>query len=173
VPDELTSTVGVVALVAAAVAVAALILAIFLAVRLRRLQEAQKFILGDRGEQDIVGHAQMLQRGFDDVHSTVQKTFQDLEARLADGERRLEHAISHSAVIRYDAYDEMSGRQSSSIALLDDTGTGLVMSSILHRDQARLYVKGIQYGQSEFELSPEEEEAIQTARRVRPAQQGL
>jgi hypothetical protein len=173
VSDELTSTVGVVALIAAALAVAALVLAAFLALRLRRLHEGQKFVLGASGEQDIVGHAQMLQRGFDDVNVTVQKTFQDLERRLTDGERRLEHSISHAAVVRYDAYDEMSGRQSSSIALLDDTGTGLVMSSILHREQARLYVKGVQNGQSEFDLSPEEEEAIQTARRVRPAQQGL
>jgi hypothetical protein len=57
----------------------------------------------------------------------------------------------------------MSGRQSSSIALLDDAGTGVVMSSILHREQARLYVKGVRDGKSEFELSPEETEAIQAA----------
>jgi hypothetical protein len=73
-------------------------------------------------------------------------------------------------VVRYDAYNEMSGRQSSSIALLDDTGTGVVMSSILHRDQARLYVKNVQNGQSDFELSPEEQEAIQTAQPARPRQ---
>jgi hypothetical protein len=57
----------------------------------------------------------------------------------------------------------MSGRQSSSIALLDETGTGVVMSSILHREQARLYAKGVRDGQSDVELSPEENEAIQAA----------
>ena len=50
-------------------------------------------------------------------------------------------------MIRYDAYNEMSGRQSSSMALLDEKGTGVVMSSILHRDQARLYVKGVRDGE--------------------------
>jgi hypothetical protein len=171
VSDELTSTAGIVALAAGALALVALVLAVVLALRLRRFQETQKIILGEHGEQDIVDHAQSLQRGFDDVRKTVQEAFQEIQRRLTDGERRLDHSISHSAVVRYDAYDEMSGRQSSSIALVDDTGTGLVMSSILHREQARLYVKGVQNGQSDFELSPEEEEAIQTARLTRPAPQ--
>ena len=66
-------------------------------------------------------------------------------------------------MIRYDAYNEMSGRQSSSMALLDEKGTGVVLSSILHRDQARLYVKGVRDGTPEVELSPEEDEAVRTA----------
>ena len=66
-------------------------------------------------------------------------------------------------MVRYDAYGEMSGRQSSSIALLDDNGTGVVMSSILHREQARLYVKGVREASREFELSPEENEAVAAA----------
>jgi hypothetical protein len=66
-------------------------------------------------------------------------------------------------VVRYDAYGEMSGRQSSSMALLDDNGTGVVLSSILHREQARMYVKGVREGRSEIELSPEEDEAVRTA----------
>jgi hypothetical protein len=49
------------------------------------------------------------------------------------------------------------------MALLDDTGTGVVLSSILHRDQARMYVKGVRAGRAEIELSPEEDEAIRTA----------
>ena len=57
----------------------------------------------------------------------------------------------------------MSGRQSSSMALLDDNGTGVVLSSILHREQARMYVKGVRDGRSEIELSPEEDEAVRTA----------
>jgi hypothetical protein len=58
---------------------------------------------------------------------------------------------------------EMTGRQSSSVALLDSNGNGVVMSSILHREQARLYAKQIVGGRSELELSPEEQQALQTA----------
>jgi hypothetical protein len=163
VPDELTSTAGIVALVAAGIGLVAMVLAGVLALRFRRLQAAQRFIIGDVGERDLVGHSQSLQQSFDELHARVQNTFQQLDQRLANSEQRLNRSVSHAAVVRYDAYNEMSGRQSSSIALLDDTGTGVVMSSILHREQARVYVKGMRDGKSEFELSPEENEAVRNA----------
>jgi hypothetical protein len=163
VSGDLSSTAGVVALVAGGLALLGLICVLILFMRLRKLQTAQRFILGDGGEHDLTAHAQALHQAFDQLHTRVGQTFEALDQRLAADEWRLTHAISHSAVIRYDAYNEMSGRQSSSIALLDDTGTGIVMSSILHREQARLYVKGVIDGQSELELSPEEFEAIEKA----------
>jgi hypothetical protein len=57
----------------------------------------------------------------------------------------------------------MSGQQSSTMALLDARRTGVVVSSILHRDQARVYVKQVREGESELELSPEEQQAIEAA----------
>jgi len=57
----------------------------------------------------------------------------------------------------------MSGRQSSSLALLDKRRSGLVLSTILHRDHARVYVKHVQDGEGDLELSPEEREAVETA----------
>ena len=71
--------------------------------------------------------------------------------------------MAYRALVRYDAYGEMSGRQSTSIALLDATRSGLVLSSIHHRDQARLYAKEVREGKPELELSPEEDEAIRRA----------
>jgi hypothetical protein len=65
--------------------------------------------------------------------------------------------------VRFDAYNEMSGRQSSSIALLDTTGSGIVVTSIHHRDQARVYAKQVRDGRSEIELAPEEQEAVKIA----------
>ena len=78
-------------------------------------------------------------------------------------ETRLDGTIAHRALVRYDAYGEMSGRQSTSIALLDATRSGVVLSSIHHRDTARLYAKQIRNGQAELELSPEESEAVRLA----------
>lgn len=163
VSDDLTSTVGVVALAAGAVALIALILVLVLMRRLRRLRNAQRAVLGETGERDLVAHAQSLHKGFDELRSLVEATFSKLDDRLAGNERSLGRTISRTAVVRYDAYGEMTGRQSSSMALLDDSGTGVVLSSILHREQARMYVKSIREGQSEFELSPEENEAIASA----------
>ena len=78
-------------------------------------------------------------------------------------ERRIDRTIAYRSLVRYDAYGEMSGRQSTSIALLDATRSGVVLSSIHHRDQARLYAKQVTRGKGELELSPEEEEAIKLA----------
>jgi hypothetical protein len=71
--------------------------------------------------------------------------------------------VSYHSLVRYDAYGEMSGRQSTSIALLDANRSGIVLSSIHHRDQARLYAKQVHGGRSELELSPEEDEAVRLA----------
>ena len=110
----------------------------------------------------VIG-AQALQVEFERLQSMVESTSARLDERLSASENRLGRTISHTAVIRYDAYGEMTGRQSSSMALLDDSGTGVVLSSILHREQARMYVKDVRDGQSQFELSPEENEAIEAA----------
>jgi hypothetical protein len=163
VPDELTSTAGIVALVAGGLALIALALLAAVSLKVRRLQAAQRAILGETGEQDLVAHAQSLQTTFGELSTKVKRSFEQLDGQLAGCEQRLKGCISHSAVVRYDAYNEMSGQQSSSLALLDDTGSGVVMSSILHREQARTYVKGVRDGHSELELSPEEREAIQSA----------
>jgi hypothetical protein len=162
VPDDLTSTVGVIALAAAGAAALALLMCLVLAIRLRRLRNAQRAVLGE-GNRDLVAHAEHLQTNFAELRGAVQQAVEHLDAQIAANEQRLDRAISKAAVVRYDAYNEMSGRQSSSMALLDESGTGVVLSSILHRDQARLYVKGVREGEPEFELSPEEDEAVRTA----------
>jgi hypothetical protein len=86
-----------------------------------------------------------------------------LDARLTSAETRLDGAIAYRGLVRYDAYNEMSGRQSCSIALLDATRSGIVLTSIHHRDQARLYTKYVTEGEPEFELAPEEAEAVRLA----------
>ena len=85
------------------------------------------------------------------------------DERISLAEARLDGCIAYRSLVRYDAYGEMSGRQSSSVALLDARRSGVVISSILHRDQARVYVKQVTDGTSDLDLSPEELEAIATA----------
>jgi hypothetical protein len=162
-PDDLTSTVGIIAMAAGALALLGLALATMLGVKLRRLRSSQALILGESGQRDLVEHAESMQRGFEALRADVERSFQKLDQRLGANEQRLQRCVSNTAVVRYDAYDEMSGHQSSSLALLDETGTGLVLSSILHREQARTYVKGVHGGEPDVELSPEESDAIDKA----------
>ena len=161
--DDLTSTAGIVALAAAGVAVLALALALSLTMRVRRLRSAQRTVLGDGGDRDLVAHADGLARDLAALGERTAEAESRLDARLTTAERRLDGAIAHAAVIRYDALDEMSGRQSSSVALLDAQRNGVVLSSILQRDTARLYAKPVLDGRSELTLSPEEETAVARA----------
>jgi hypothetical protein len=163
VPDDLTTDAGIAALAAGGVALLALLLVLILWIKLRRMRAAQTRVLGTSGERDLVTHAENLEIGFAQLQALVEETFRSVEERLEKDEGRIQRSISKTAVVRYDAYGEMSGRQSSSMALLDDTGTGVVLSSILHREQARMYVKGVRDGRSDIELSPEEDEAVRTA----------
>lgn len=161
--DELTSPAGIVALAGSLVALTALLLAIVLAVRLRRLRAAQRAVLGELGERDIVEHAARLERGFLELRDWVEDTATGIETRMVAAEARINGCVAHRALVRYDAYGEMSGQQSSSIALLDARHSGVVLSSIAHRDSARMYVKQVVEGRAELELSPEEQEAVHAA----------
>jgi hypothetical protein len=160
---ELSSTVGVVALAAAAVSLIASVAVVVLYRQLRRVRADQQVVLGEQGSIDLVGHAAALDSGFKALHEYVTDVAARLDKRMGVAEARLDGAISHCGLIRYDAYNEMSGRQSTSIALLDSSRSGVVLSSIHHRDQARLYAKQVSAGKGELKLSPEEEEALRLA----------
>lgn len=84
------------------------------------------------------------------------------EVRRVRGD--LAQALRHVAVVRYDAFGDMGGRMSFSAALVDDTGDGMVISSIHARGESRTYAKGVVRGDSEVVLTPEERQALDAAR---------
>lgn len=161
--EALDSTAGIVALAAAAVAVVALLVAVITTLRMSRLRSAQKAVLGELGETDLVSHALKTERRVDDLADGIDEISRVLSERMDETERRLDGAVTRAAVVRYDAFNESTGRQSSSVALLDVHGNGVVLSAILQREQARVYAKPVRGGESDLELSPEEREALQVA----------
>ena len=158
-----SSTAGIVALAGCAVALAALIVAVVALVRLRRLRADQRVLLGSGPAEDLVEHAARIEQEFRSLHAYVGDVAGRLDGRLGTVEDRLDHTIAFRGLVRFDAYNEMSGQQSVAIAMLDSEQSGLVMSSIHHRDQARLYVKHVVRGEPEYPLSPEEIEAVRVA----------
>lgn len=161
--SELTDPAGIVALAAGGVALVALIWAAILTFRLRRLRADQRTVLGDGGTQDLAEHAAGLQRAFVDLRDWVEEMASGLDQRMDVAEQRLDGTIAYRSLVRYDAYGELSGHQSTSVALLDAGRNGVVLSSIAHRDSARLYCKQVFDGRGELELSPEEAEAVRLA----------
>ncbi len=161
-PATLADTQGIIAIAAGAAAIAALLGCLVLSLRLRRLRAAQRVVLGAGERQDLVAHAAAMQHAFESLQDQVDHVA-GRRRRLAAAEEALRGTISHRALVRYDAYNELSGHQSMSIALLDDEQSGIVLSCIHHRDQARVYGKQVRGGQGELELSPEEVEAVRQA----------
>ena len=99
--------------------------------------------------------------GPDALPEDVQGLRQEVAALRAE----TRDALRHLAVVRYDAFGDMGGHLSWSLALLDDGGHGVVLTSIHGRSEARTYAKSITGWTCEQQLSPEEVEAIDHARR--------
>lgn len=150
------------ALAGAAAGVIAIVLLLWIAFALRRIRRGQKVVLGG-SERDIVAHAAGLQKEFVALRDWLDEASGQLDARMSTVEQRLDGAIAHTAMLRYDAFGAMSGRQSSSVALLDERKNGVVLSAIVHRNHSHLYVKQLHDGVSEIELSPEEQQVVKLA----------
>jgi hypothetical protein len=72
-------------------------------------------------------------------------------------------AVAKTAIVRYDALSGTGGHQSASVALLDSSRTGVIVSAIQDREYARIYVKELDKGRASVALSPEEQEAVERA----------
>ena len=147
--------VGIAACAAAALALA---LALYLWRRLSKLQGSQAVVLGSE-RRDLLDFAVSLQGRIDDLYRAVD----EVAAGLSRVDRRVDGSVTNTAVVRYDAYEGTGGQQSASLALLDATRTGTVVTAIQGRDYARIYVKDLDRGRSSVALSPEELEAVERA----------
>lgn len=149
---------GWIAVGAAAAAGIALCLALAFYLKLRRVRQAQVVLLGG-GRNDLVDFAVSLQGRIDDLHRAVE----EVGLGLSRVDKRVDGCLSHTSIVRYDAYEDAGGHQSASLAFLDAARSGLVVSAIQGRDYARIYVKELDRGRAPIALSPEEQEAVDRA----------
>jgi hypothetical protein len=147
-----------IAIGAAALSVVALGLAIAFFLQLRQVRRAQKVMIG-RGTDDLVDFAVSLQARIDDLHRAVD----EVAAGLSRIDKRVDGCLSHTSIVRYDAYEDAGGHQSASLAFLDAARSGVVVSAIQGRDYARIYVKELDRGRASVALSPEEQQAVDRA----------
>src|SRR6187399_1065930 len=94
------------------------------------------------------GRAPQRGEGVDAVPEDLQGLRQEVAALRREGA----DALRHLAVVRYDAFDDMGGHLSWSVALLDDAGDGVVLTSIHGRSDARTYAKSVAGWASEQQL---------------------
>ncbi len=148
-----------VALGSAVLSLVLLVLVVVLLVRVARLRRAQTVVLGHSEQRDIVAHSEELASQVRNLREAVEILTDQLDAQ----KRHLDHALTHRAIIRYDAFRDAGGEQSASFALLDEYRSGVVFSAIAARDFARIYVKYLTDGVADRDLSPEEAKAVAAA----------
>jgi hypothetical protein len=161
---KLSDSTTLVALGAAGLAVLDLVLAGWFLLWMRRVRRAQRALLAGK-QVDLVEFAVGMQAR----QEHVERVMQDTQAALAAAQTRISTCLSRRSIIRYDAYADAGGRQSTTIALLDDHGTGAVITAIQDRAYARVYVKDVEAGRAaDVALSPEEQRAVEAALGRRP-----
>jgi hypothetical protein len=127
-------------------------------VKVKRVRDAQRLLLGG-GRRDLVDFAVSLQGRIDDLHRAVD----EVAAGLARVDRRVDGTVTNTSIVRYDAYEDTGGHQSASLAVLDSGRSGVVVTAIQGRDYARIYMKELDRGRASIALSPEEAEAVERA----------
>ncbi len=146
---------SVLAVALAAVALAASLVLVSHVVALR------KRLAGVPTDGDVVTLLRTLDRDLDRLERVVS----DAVPRLGALERQLPQTISRTGVVVYDAFGDIAGNRSRSIALLDANGNGLVISLLVGRGETLFYTKQVEARRGLEELSPEEEEAVDRAMR--------
>ncbi len=123
--------------------------------RRRRREPGGPIRLDDALRGVLDGQARKIER-LEQAVRTLNKT-DKRQQRLIDG------SVQNVALLRYDAFEDVGGRLSFSCAMLDDSGSGVVLTSINGRQETRVYAKPIAEGRSSYNLSSEEDEAIRQA----------
>ena len=142
--------------IAVVVAIVALLAAIFVAVQVNNLRRRLNSLPADENVFAIL-------RGVDNELGRLDSVTAALEPRLAAVEQLLPHAIVNTGVVNYDAFGDIAGNLSRSMALLSANGDGVVLSILVGRLDVRVFTKEVRGFVGVEELSPEEKEAVARA----------
>ena len=125
---------------------------ILLELRLRKLFRGQKA----ENLQNVLAEIQDSLKYFSEKEK-------EIDAFLEQVERRLGRSAQHLGVVRFNPYEGVGGDQSFSIAVLDEKKNGFVVSALYGREHSRVYAKPVERGESSYQLSKEEKDAIEKA----------
>jgi Protein of unknown function (DUF4446) len=153
-----------VATLAALAALGVAVVAIVLALRAERrggqlTPSAARVIDLERRLTQTAQRLELLEKDVD-----AQRSDTPGEARpVANAIRRTGSAISHVGLARFDAFEDTGGGQSFALALIDDEGDGVILTSLHSRQTTRVFIKDIRGGVADAPLSGEEERALREA----------
>lgn len=148
---------------AAVPGVLALIAALLLWLKLRRVRSEQRVLLPDGERAGLIERQAALVRAGERMNDRLEGLRDEVVRLMEHTNAGLRGTLRFQGIVRYDAYQDIGGRQSWSMAVLNADQTGAVITSLHARDHARVYLKELHAGVSEQRLSPEEEGAVAAA----------
>lgn len=149
------STITLIALVAIGLSVLAIVFTIVGSGGRRAKQPSGPIQMSEALRGVLTGQAQRIER--------LEQAVRALNATDKRQQVLVDGSVRHVALLRFDAFEDVGGRLSFSCALLDDHGSGVVLTSINGRQETRVYAKPVADGASTYNLSTEEAEAIRQA----------
>lgn len=142
------------------VGLAGLLFALVLRRRVKTLQTGQKVIMGGKSKEDLVSHVVSLEEKVNNIREAME----DLTLSVKDHETQIDGCLSGVGMVRFNAYEDLGGQQSTTVAFLDAGEDGVVITTVVSREFARMYVKSIRNGRPDVALAPEESQAVEEAR---------
>ena len=132
------------------------------AVKLGKLSKRyKKFMSGKNAkslEQDIEGVFEENKL----IKASMEKNRKDIQALY----RKFEGAFQKVGIVKYDAFNQMGGQLSFSLALLDENDNGFILNSVHSTDGCYSYTKEIKQGICEISLGDEEKKALDIAMEI-------
>lgn len=149
------STLTLIALIAIGLSLLAIVFTIVGAGARRSRKPAGPIQMSEALRGVLTGQAQRIER--------LEQAVRVLNAADRKQQVLIDGSVRHVALLRFDAFEDVGGRLSFSCAMLDDHGSGVVLTSINGRQETRVYAKPVTEGESSYNLSSEEAEAIREA----------
>lgn len=134
-------------------------LVVVIAIQHWKLKNRLKVLLSSSSGKDL---EDLLNDILGERPRTVQR-LDDLGKRIDSLERRMTSCQRFVGMVRYDAFGDVGGQQSFALAIYDERGDGVVVSSLVGRADCRVYCKVLAGGKSDRDLGKEEVEAIELA----------
>lgn len=136
-----------------------LIMLISLLVKYSRLQEAYNSFMQGKKAKSLEQQIENLFNDIEFLRNSTEKNRKDI-VRLIDN---LRDTYQRVGVVKYDAFKEMGGKLSFSVALLNDRRNGFILNSVHSSEGCYVYVKEINRGESAISLGEEEQKALSQA----------
>lgn len=152
------------AVIAALVASVLAVIAVAIAVRADR--RASEITPGSGRVADLERRSAQTAKRLELLENDIDLRRGDADAEpraVSNAIRGTGSAISHVGLVRFDAFEDTGGGQSFALALIDEDGDGVILTSLHSRQTTRVFVKDIRGGVADAPLSGEEERALREA----------